>query len=114
MVQKTHLKNTPIQHVHNRVAKDLMTALGNHPLDDAWGKTPKLLLWILFMGTYGTTEKGRFEWFLERLADGLDLLRYGNWMDIRNKLKQHPYINKEFDQPFEHIWRLATGRRSPS
>lgn len=118
VVATTHLKNTPRRHLLDRVTEELeeslqiADSLQSSREDDA---ITAAMLWIYFVGAYAASASrgGRQLFFLRGIAQlqasgcSLSNSQSNPWSEIREVLKRFPYIDKEFDTPFEEIWKVA-------
>lgn len=69
-------------------------------------RAPDLLIWILFLGVHGSRGQAEHLWFTGQLADCAKL-GFQAWPGLRSRLRRLPYIDKDMDVPFKHIWEQA-------
>jgi hypothetical protein len=108
VINTTHFKGSPKFHLIDKLLTDLQSQLQADDLDLGlcWQKFPQAMLWIFFTGMYSSLDD-KNNWFVENIRDGMVLLNLKTWTSGREMLKLFPYINKEFDVPFEKIWDYA-------
>lgn len=108
IVATTCLKNTPKTHLYDTLTGEI--ALHLQQLPRSFCLHPSVvpaMLWICFIGAYGTSTSPKQAFFLQGIAHMGILLDLEHWSDIRMQLRLFPYIDKEFDIPFEEIWSSA-------
>lgn len=108
LIHTTHLKGTPKQHLYERMAADLMRRL--QQLSDASESLQTVAwveIWASFLGAFVSTGTERETFYMNRIYRAAELLALKNWVEIRAWLKRFPYVDKEFDKPFEKIWSRA-------
>jgi hypothetical protein len=111
VIYTTHLKATRKEHLFEKLSKDLQTQLRRQVLEMCWNQYPEIILWVFFVGAHASPNVGRTEWCIKHIREGTHSLEINNWDQVRPILKMFPYIDKEFDEPFEKIWNSSRPRR---
>ena len=68
------------------------------------------MMWMIFTGSFTTMYcflDIKIHWFLKNILMGMSLMSLKTWARIREALKWFPYVEKDFNGPFESIWELA-------
>ncbi|OAL29097.1 hypothetical protein AYO22_02534 [Fonsecaea multimorphosa] len=110
VVAATCLQNTPKDHLLDRLTADLALHLQLTPLP-LYSPRPRTvastMLWMYFVGAHGSLASQRQLFFLRGVAQVARLLGLEKWKEVREQLKCFPYVDDEFDGPFEEMWNSA-------
>jgi hypothetical protein len=49
----------------------------------------------------------KMHWFSKNIQRGVESINLKSWTRGRELLKCFPYVDEDFDSPFEKIWKLA-------
>lgn len=110
VIYTTHLKATRKEHLFEKISRDLQTTLRRQVLEMCWNQCPEITLWVFFVGAHGSPNVSRTQWFIKNIREWARSLEINNWNQVRPILKMFPYIDKEFDDPFEEIWNSSRPR----
>ncbi|KIW31179.1 uncharacterized protein PV07_02847 [Cladophialophora immunda] len=108
VVAATCLKNTPKDHLLDRLTTDLALQLQLMPLP-FYGPRPvaSAMLWIYFVGAHGSPAPQKRLFFQQGVAHVARLMGLETWEEVREQLRRFPYVDGEFDGPCEEIWNSA-------
>jgi len=110
LIHTTHLKGTPKQHLHDKVATDLRETLEQVKTAIESSQTVAWMeIWVSFLGAHVSTNRGAFH--LNCISRASELLGLEDWIEVRTWLNRFPYIDEEFDTPFQRIWTPAWSLR---
>jgi hypothetical protein len=108
VVAATCLKNTPKQHLYDRLADKMILVLQHvHISSSLLRSTTSAMLWTYFIGASITSRSPEQVFFLKGIAQLAGLMSLEVWEAVRHHLKMFPYVDQEFDGPFEEIWNSA-------
>jgi hypothetical protein len=102
-----YLVRRPESALFRRLTTQLKAALETSDLQQFWGLHFELLVWVLFLGAHISAGQRERSWFIMNLARGAQLLKLGNWADVRIILLRYFYIDRVYQKSFEEAWQEA-------
>ncbi|KIW70087.1 hypothetical protein PV04_02393 [Phialophora macrospora] len=109
VIAATCLKNTPKQHLYDLLVRKMTRVLLDHMhiSTSLLRSTTSALLWTYFVGAYITSRSPKQNFFLQGVTQLAGWISLEDWRGVRAQLKTFPYIDQEFDGPFEEVWNSA-------
>ncbi len=82
----------------------MMLVLDRMDLESLWYVSPRVLIWVLYIGAYASYGQNERRWFVTQLVNGARKTGIKSWAEISETLNRFINLNWSHEELFHGIW----------